>query len=230
MSASPTMPRCPSSATRALVLLVILQFVFMTYAMQPRRHKYELSSLQRRDIPAPKLKNTSYTFRKPSNKKNPNKRRHNRGQVLPARLPSSTREPLVEQELLQRKADSQQIAESIEMSPDYLVTKEIRINQIKHNILEQLNMKTAPNVTGVIESSNPIIQQMINGVHKSNSKMPHDSPYQQDMPEEINNQKILIPVEKSKYIIIMAHHKCMNNIFVSFTCMKIVRNKCEWIV
>lgn len=82
--------------------------------------------------------------------------------------------------------------------PDFITKRQYRIEQIKYHILQKLNLKTAPNVSGVVESSNPSFKELKDKVDKSSDKKRYDNDYQQDMPQEFNEKKIFIPVEESE--------------------------------
>lgn len=88
--------------------------------------------------------------------------------------------------------------------PDFITKRQYRIEQIKFHILQKLNLKTAPNVSGVVESSNPSFKELKDKVDKSSDKIHYDNGYQQDMPQEFNEKKIFIPVEESEYNLLHA--------------------------
>ncbi|XP_018020242.1 growth/differentiation factor 8-like [Hyalella azteca] len=73
--------------------------------------------------------------------------------------------------------------------------KLFRIKQIQIHILQQLHLDSAPNVTGIIESSNPEIKRLKESIDESNENMTRDTSYQRDMPREFSDKKIFIPVE-----------------------------------
>ena len=94
-------------------------------------------------------------------------------------------------------------AEREQYSIDFEAKKTIRIAQIKDNILRQLNLVTPPNVSGIVETSNPSVKEMIDEVAEFNKKndAARDSDIQADVPSQL--KKTFIPVEESKYYSLM---------------------------
>ena len=77
--------------------------------------------------------------------------------------------------------------------------KDMRILQVKDHILKQLNLESAPDVSGIVENSNPDLKKFIDGVLEINNRMPHEPTYiQDDMPPDLN-KRVFIPVETSEY-------------------------------
>jgi hypothetical protein len=76
--------------------------------------------------------------------------------------------------------------------------KMFRIKQIQIQILQQLHLDSVPNVTGIVESSNPVIKELKERINDSNQNMTRDKNYQQDMPKKFSDKKIFIPVEDRK--------------------------------
>ena len=200
MAALTSMSRCYRLATRFFVFIIIFQLIFLSDALHKiKNHKYPKNDPPR-NFSSPNLDRSTYgMYNSDSNAINGLNSSGRRG-VLKTQLGNELNRRIV----TERPATSNVVEELQDMSlvtgnePNFEVKRQLRIEQIKRNILLQLNMETAPNVTGVVESTNPVVQKVINDVLESNSKMPHDPNYQEDMPDDFSYEKIFIPVEESK--------------------------------
>ena len=74
----------------------------------------------------------------------------------------------------------------------------LRIEQVKETILRKLNLGTAPNVSGMLETSNPKVQAMIDEVNTKANEANHESPsdFVQDQPVQ---RKAFIRMEEGEH-------------------------------
>jgi len=123
-----------------------------------------------------------------SKKRHPNNRNHGVRH-------EGHRTPLITNEIIE--TPQPEVVEQEEFAADFEAKRIIRIAQIKENILRQLNLGTPPNVSGIVETSNPSVKEMIDEVSEANKRPPQNPDYIQDAPSTL--KKTFIPVEERKF-------------------------------
>uniref|UniRef100_A0A6A7G3C2 Growth/differentiation factor 8-like n=1 Tax=Hirondellea gigas TaxID=1518452 RepID=A0A6A7G3C2_9CRUS len=99
-----------------------------------------------------------------------------------------------------RRGDTHHVMddEGMPESAEIAEQKKLQVEQILMKILRQLHMKTPPDVTGLVESSSPVIKRLTEKVDAENNKMYQDQhDMQADMPSEVNKKRMFIPIENS---------------------------------
>ena len=195
-----------SMAFRLITLFILLIYVLGGHIVNSDSYhdfKNEILPHSKRVVPRPNLKRHS------NNKKYHNNRNYESPSLLqPKHITSFQMTSDPHSSVLNRLDSNPQNNPNEKIIDSDLLTerKDYRVEQILQNILSKLNLKTPPNVTGVVISSNPVVQEMIRNVSKS-VPLPVNSAhqllnYQRDEHVDVETKKMFIPVEERECFIV----------------------------